>query len=128
MRTTGLQGHASALPCVGRAHSPVVDRGRGRGRGEGGHPRCATAAAARHLAGGRPARQGRTLRPHTRRGGREREAARHTEPALPAAGAHGHAQRREAAAFGARRNATTSGERGRGREEGEATGAREGER
>ena len=72
MRTTGLQGHASALPCVGRAHGPVVDRDGGRGRGEGGRPRCATAAAARHLAGGPPARWAHTMRLHTGRGGREK--------------------------------------------------------
>ena len=39
---TGLQGHASTLPCIGRAHDPVVDRDGGRGRGEGGRPCCAT--------------------------------------------------------------------------------------
>ena len=85
--------------------------GHSRREGEGESPRCATAAAARHLAGGRPAERGK------------REAARHVEPGSPAAGAHVHAQRREAAAFGTRRSAATSGERGRWREEGEATGA-----
>jgi len=76
------------------------------------------AATARHLARGQPARRAWTVRRHTGRGERgERErggatAARHAEPGSPGAGAHGHAQHMEAAVFGARHSAATSGERG----------------